>query len=29
MTSAMMAAFMGIGLTFGSAISFILIQFVS
>ncbi|CRK93626.1 CLUMA_CG007156, isoform A [Clunio marinus] len=29
MTSSMMAAFMGIGLTFGSAISFVLIQFVS
>lgn len=29
MTSAMMAAFMGIGLTIGSAISFVLIQFVS
>lgn len=29
MTSSMMAAFMGIGLTVGSAISFVLIQFVS
>lgn len=29
MTSSMMAAFMGVGLTIGSAISFILIQFVS
>lgn len=29
MTSSMMAAFMGVGLTIGSAISFVLIQFVS
>lgn len=29
MTSSMMAAFMGVGLTVGSAISFVLIQFVS
>lgn len=29
MTSAIMAAMMGIGLTVGSAISFVLIQFVS
>lgn len=29
MTSSMMAALMGVGLTIGSAISFVLIQFVS